>query len=208
VAGTGHSDERRVDVMKLLGGCFAVATGVLALAGPAAAQENLDAGKSPAQLYASDCAICHKTPQGLAAKGGGVLGLESYLREHYTASKESAAAIANYLRGVGGGPAAPAAARTGPKRPPKGDAKGDEKPKAGEAEKPTEKMGEKPADQKPAAGKPSEPKPSEPKSGDAKSGEPKSGEPKSGGGKSGGGKSGAASAPKPADAKPEGGKSD
>ena len=39
-----------------------LAVGVLALvfAGAAGAQENLDQGKSGAQLYASDCAICHK----------------------------------------------------------------------------------------------------------------------------------------------------
>ena len=180
--------------MKLLGGFCAVAMGVLALAGPAAAQENLDAGKSPAQLYASDCAICHKTPQGLAAKGG-VLGLDNYLREHYTASRESATAIANYLKSVGGGPAGAAGAKTGAKRSPKGDAaKGDEKPKSG-AEKPTEKS----TDQKPGEGKAGEGK-----AGEGKSGDTKSGDTKSGGGKSGGGKSGAAAAPKPADA----GKSD
>ncbi len=62
----------------------------------ASAQENLDAGKSPAQLYAQDCAICHKTPHGLS-KAGGRWSLQNFLREHYTASRESAAAIAAYL---------------------------------------------------------------------------------------------------------------
>ena len=75
-----------------------VAVGVLALgiAGPALAQENIDAGKTPAQLYAQDCAICHKVPHGLS-RAGGLFGLQNFLREHYTASKESAAAIAAYL---------------------------------------------------------------------------------------------------------------
>jgi hypothetical protein len=75
-----------------------VAVGVLALgiAGPALAQENIDAGKTPAELYAQDCAICHKTSHGLS-RAGGLFGLQNFLREHYTASKESAAAIAAYL---------------------------------------------------------------------------------------------------------------
>ena len=61
----------------------------LCIAVPAAAQENIDAGKTPAQLYAQDCAICHKTPHGLS-RAGGLWGLQNFLREHYTASKESA----------------------------------------------------------------------------------------------------------------------
>jgi mono/diheme cytochrome c family protein len=74
-----------------------VAVVVLAVwtAGSAAAQENLDKGKTPAQLYASDCAICHKSPRGLA-KGVGRFGLGNFLREHYTASRESAAVISAY----------------------------------------------------------------------------------------------------------------
>ena len=74
----------------------------LILAGPAAGQESLDKGKTPAQLFASDCSPCHKSPQGLA-KSGGLFGLDGFLREHYTASRESAAAIANYLKSMEGG---------------------------------------------------------------------------------------------------------
>ena len=73
----------------------------LILAGPAAGQESLDKGKTPAQLFASDCSPCHKSPQGLA-KSGGLFGLDGFLREHYTASRESAAAIANYLKSMEG----------------------------------------------------------------------------------------------------------
>ncbi|MEJ2375974.1 MAG: hypothetical protein P8Y53_07810, partial [Pseudolabrys sp.] len=72
-----------------------VALLALFIAAPAVAQENIDAGKSPAKLYRQDCAICHKSPYGLAKAGGS--GLESFLRVHYTASRESAAAIARYL---------------------------------------------------------------------------------------------------------------
>ena len=91
---------------------LAVATVGLALAGQAGAQESLDQGKTPAQLFASDCAICHKSPQGLA-KGGGLFGIQGFLREHYTASRESAAAIASYLDQVD------RAAAAAPKRAPK-----------------------------------------------------------------------------------------
>ena len=80
---------------------MAVGAALLALfiAVPAAAQENIDAGKTPAQLYAQDCAICHKTPHGLS-KAAGAWGLQGFLREHYTASHESAAAIAAYLAAI------------------------------------------------------------------------------------------------------------
>ena len=90
------------------GGRLAICVVALAFAGSASAQENLDQGKSGAQLYASDCAICHKVPQAVA-KSGGVFGMEGFLRQHYTASRESAASIANYLKGFGDMPAAPAA---------------------------------------------------------------------------------------------------
>ena len=163
-----------------------LAAGLLALAAPAAAQENLDSGKTGAQLYAADCAICHKSPQALK-KSGGIFGLSSFLREHYTASRESAAAIASYLDSVGSPPAQKKAAGA-TKRTAKSDekAKADEKkakPKSGDAksEKPDKK-------DKPSEAKTSEPKSeskseskSEPKSepkGEAKSSEPKSGEAK------------------------------
>jgi hypothetical protein len=63
--------------------------------------ENFSAKPAP-QLFASDCtgAGCHRGPQGLAAKGR--LGLSSFLREHYTNSRESASALADYLSGVPG----------------------------------------------------------------------------------------------------------
>lgn len=152
--------SKRWQAMRVFGCGVWLAVGalVLGLAGQAAAQENLDYGKTPAQLFASDCAICHKTPQGLAAKGGGLLGLESFLREHYTASRESAAAIAGYLRSVGSGPATPPG--RGAKRPPKGDDKAKKDEKTGEkaGEKPDEKAGEKKTEKKPAEKKPAEAK--------------------------------------------------
>jgi hypothetical protein len=70
----------------------------LAVAGSAKAQGDLDQGKTAAQLYASACATCHKSPQNLS-KTKWSFGLESFLREHYTSSSESAAILAVYLKG-------------------------------------------------------------------------------------------------------------
>ncbi len=89
--------------MKALRRWAAVGGLALSLAAPALAQENIDAGKSPAQLYAQACAICHKTPHGLS-KAGGAWGVQNFLREHYTASRETAAAIADYLAAIDRGP--------------------------------------------------------------------------------------------------------
>jgi hypothetical protein len=96
--------------MKFLDRGMRQAVGVLALLWvvPVSAQENLYSNKTPAQIFASDCAICHKSPQGLSKAGGAFgLGLESFLREHYTASRESAAALAKYVQSMDSGPAAP-----------------------------------------------------------------------------------------------------
>jgi hypothetical protein len=73
--------------------------------------ENFSA-KPPAALFASDCtgSGCHKGPQGLG-KNAGIGGLAGFLREHYTNSRESAAALANYLSKIPSGPE-PKEART------------------------------------------------------------------------------------------------
>lgn len=65
--------------------------------------ENYSA-KPPAVLFSSDCtgSGCHGGPQGLA-KGRSSTDLSAYLREHYTNSRQSAAALAAYLLGVPGG---------------------------------------------------------------------------------------------------------
>jgi hypothetical protein len=76
---------------------------ILGLAPVAAlAQVNLDQGKTAAQIFAADCATCHKAPRGLGA-GKNSLMLSSFLREHYTSSKEQAASLAAYVLGAGGG---------------------------------------------------------------------------------------------------------
>ena len=126
------------------------------LVGGAGAQESLDRGKSPAQLFASHCSICHKSPKGLA-KAGGLFGLDGFLREHYMTSREAAAAMSGYLRAMDSGPA-------GPGRATKRAAKGDDKAKFDEKKKP--------------AAKPGEPKSPESKPADILAPEPKSAEPR------------------------------
>jgi hypothetical protein len=132
---------------------------VLSLAGPAGAEENLDSGKTGAQLFASDCALCHKNPAPLA-KAGGLFGLSDFLREHYTASSQSASIIAAYIESVA---RAQAPAKRGAKR----TAKGDEKAKAGEKKPGTATSGEA------KSGKLAGPKTSEPNSSEPKSSGPK-----------------------------------
>lgn len=140
-------------------------------AGPARAQESFDQGKTPAQLYASDCAICHKSPQGLA-KSGGLFGLQGFLREHYTASRETAAAIASYLAAVDR--AAPAAPQKRATRKPPAAKPAAKKPDDGPAGGDAKASDVKSAEPKPAAAQ-TAPKPAEgAKSGDNKPDDKKS----------------------------------
>ncbi|HET7680387.1 MAG TPA: hypothetical protein VFK79_09670 [Xanthobacteraceae bacterium] len=74
-------------------------------AGSALAQEDLNRGKTPAQLFASDCADCHRNPRSLGKRENADT-LAGFLRVHYTASRESAAAIAAYLVSLGPDPRA------------------------------------------------------------------------------------------------------
>lgn len=136
----------------------------LCLATGAVAQENLDQGKSPAQLFASDCSLCHKSPKGLLKSGG--LGLDSFLREHYTASRETASAIASYLRSMD----------TGPGRASKRAAKGDDKIKSDDKKKTGVNPGEAKGAEKPGA-PPRATRSSGPKSAEPRSSEPRAREP-------------------------------
>lgn len=149
--------------MTVLGRRMVWGAAVLALfvGGRAVAQEDLDSGKSPAQLYASNCAICHKTPRGMS-KAVGPLGLQPFLREHYTASRRAAAAIAAYVDSVDRG--APTPDRE-PKRAakPKDVGKPDDgKASKAKAEPKSDAKGSEPAKQQDKA-KASEPKPVEAK---------------------------------------------
>ena len=74
--------------------------GLVAMLAPAMAlaQTNLDQGKSASQIFATACAECHKAPRGLA-NGKNAAALGDFLREHYTTSREQAAALAAYVLG-------------------------------------------------------------------------------------------------------------
>lgn len=72
----------------LLIGCCAV--------GQVQAQENLDAGKSPSQIFATTCSACHKSPRGLL-KTVSPGSLPGFLREHYTTGPDMAGVLASYL---------------------------------------------------------------------------------------------------------------
>ena len=66
-------------------------------AAPAHAQvTNLEAGKSPSQIFAGTCTACHKSPRGLlrTVPAG---SLPSFLRQHYTTSPEMAGLLSSYL---------------------------------------------------------------------------------------------------------------
>ena len=73
----------------LLIGCF--------VAKPAHAQaQNLEAGKSPSQIFAGTCNACHKSPRGLL-KTVPAGSLPSFLRQHYTTSGEMASLLSGFL---------------------------------------------------------------------------------------------------------------
>jgi len=77
------------------------------------AQGNIDAGKTPAQIFGDTCAGCHRSARELRRASA------SFLRSHYTAGSDEASAMANYLAGVGGNePRSSAATPSQPKRPP------------------------------------------------------------------------------------------
>jgi hypothetical protein len=64
-------------------------------AAPVRAQ-NLEAGKSPSQIFSGTCAACHKGARGLlktVAPGS----LPGFLRQHYTTSSEMASVLSAYL---------------------------------------------------------------------------------------------------------------
>src|SRR6516225_8103221 len=81
----------------IIAGAFSPTIGLLAImlsatiASPSLAQTNIDQGKTPAELFANGCAACHKSARGLA-NGENSLSLSVFLREHYTASRDQAAA--------------------------------------------------------------------------------------------------------------------
>src|SRR6267378_5561421 len=58
--------------------------------------QNLEAGKSPSQIFAGTCNACHKSPRGLL-KTVPASSLPGYLRQHYTTSSDMASVLASFL---------------------------------------------------------------------------------------------------------------
>jgi mono/diheme cytochrome c family protein len=73
-----------------------LAAAVAALATVTADAQDFTAGKTPAQLFGTDCSACHHSPAGLA-KGRDGRTLATFLREHYTTKSESAGALGAYV---------------------------------------------------------------------------------------------------------------
>ena len=100
---------------------------VLCLASSAGAQENLDKNKTGAQLYASHCAACHKSPQSVTKTTA------DFVSEHYPVTPELAVTIATYLLKKPEPPRGRAAKRkrtsqATPSAPPPSESKEDEFP--------------------------------------------------------------------------------
>ncbi|MBN8991742.1 MAG: hypothetical protein J0H42_26180 [Rhizobiales bacterium] len=72
----------------LLVGCL-TAGGLLAV-------ENLEAGKSPSQIFSGTCTACHKSPRGLL-KTVPASSLPGFLRQHYTTSSDMASVLSSFL---------------------------------------------------------------------------------------------------------------
>ena len=119
--------------------------GVLGIlvASSALPQGNIDAGKSPAQLFADTCSNCHRRPSELK-RGASA----SFLRQHYTPGAQEAAAMAGYLASV---PTDPRAGKDKAKAAPqeKEKAKAPPLPQQ-QAERPPERPQERPKAQPPA----------------------------------------------------------
>jgi hypothetical protein len=77
--------------------CLAAVPALVLTAGTGFAQD-FTAGKTPAQLFASDCSACHRSPDGLGKKynAGSLTG---FLRAHYTTKQETAGSLAKYVMG-------------------------------------------------------------------------------------------------------------
>ena len=58
--------------------------------------QNLDAGKTPSQIFSGTCAACHKSPRGLL-KTVPAGSLPGFLRQHYTTSSDMAKSLGAFL---------------------------------------------------------------------------------------------------------------
>ncbi|MBV9237234.1 MAG: hypothetical protein JOZ94_15485 [Xanthobacteraceae bacterium] len=75
---------------------YSVFLAVALLPGTAVAQVDYSKGKTPEQLFNSDCSACHASPQAIG-RSRDVRALTAFLEQHYTTKTQWAALIANYL---------------------------------------------------------------------------------------------------------------
>ena len=95
-------------------------------AGVARAVENLDAGKSPSQIFSNTCSACHKSTRGLL-KNTSASSLPGFLRQHYTTGTDMASVLSSYL--IANGAADPRyQSKDKPKKDAKQDARQDGRP--------------------------------------------------------------------------------
>ena len=85
-----HSKGAFVSRFRHLAPWMIVGSSVL-LGVPCHAQGNLDAGRSPAQIFADSCAVCHRDARELRRSNA------NFLRQHYMSGSEEAAKMAGYL---------------------------------------------------------------------------------------------------------------
>ena len=89
----------RLEKQGMLSRALSLATVTLligCLTAGAAAAENLDAGKSPSQIFSNTCNACHKSPRGLL-KSVSASSLPGFLRQHYTTGTDMASVLSSYL---------------------------------------------------------------------------------------------------------------
>ena len=70
--------------------------------GQAQAQSNLDASKSPAEIFSDTCGLCHESARALKPSNA------AFLRKHYTTGPKQAATMAAFLEAVVSEPPPPA----------------------------------------------------------------------------------------------------
>jgi hypothetical protein len=81
-------------------GCWLLAVVLSLLGAPAQAQSNLDAGKTPSQIFSDTCNACHRSPREIKRT------TPAFLREHYTTGWHEATIMAAYLASIGSDPRA------------------------------------------------------------------------------------------------------
>jgi hypothetical protein len=93
----GRRAEGLKSVNNIIIKCLAAVPALALTAGMGLAQD-FTAGKTPAQLFASDCSACHRSPDGLGKKYN-TGSLTGFLRAHYTTKQETAGSLAKYVMG-------------------------------------------------------------------------------------------------------------